>query len=149
MKWTQSEDELFAILLPRFKRGLNPDYAALAQKWTDIKAQNGVFEGKTYTLSARDRVSMKNHQEYLARSRPQASGPSDPPKPAAKPAPKLAAAVVPKAAPPVASHAGPAPIQPNPSIWQRLSMFGQLASVGLLTPEQMVEWQVLLHQASR
>ena len=72
IKWTESEKDLFTLLLPRFYRASGSDFASFASLWTDIHAKGGEFEGSSYTIALRDRVSLKNHYEHEQRKKCQA-----------------------------------------------------------------------------
>ena len=61
------EESLFVRLLPRFGSS-NPDYASFARMWTTVHKE-GHYEGEPFTVSLRDRISLKNHFEYLERKK--------------------------------------------------------------------------------
>ena len=56
VKWTESEEALFSLLLPRFSQKASPDFALFAREWTRIHSNGGAFEGSHFTVSLRDRM---------------------------------------------------------------------------------------------
>ena len=77
LKWNDFEEALFSILAPRFSKGDSVDFPTMTPLWNNILKADGWFEGLQYDLNPRDRVALKNHDDYPNRKQAKQATPAE------------------------------------------------------------------------